>query len=192
VRIVDLGQIIALAQGHLQWAAKPSEIFANKDNHSKIFDKTIPRYPVDIIFTSNVFKALKRGLNNYLEIPAHANSSAPVIFRKPIVRAQVYRLALLHFYQSENRRSARTDFSSSLSKIASPRLVDDAQAFYQKMVTKIKNWYIQESKDLSAEISTKKTDAFFTLLASELGVETVDCAIPFSQSSLDWTEVLGR
>lgn len=192
VRVVDLAQIIALARGYLHWAAKPSEIFLNKDNHDKIFDKSIPRYPDDMVFTTNLFKALKRGLNNYLQIPTHTNGTAPLIFKKPAIRAQVYRLAMLHFYQSDGKRSAREDYSTSLTKIASQRLVDDTQAFYQRLVTKIKNWYTEESKDLTVEISSKKTDPFFTMLASELGVETVDCTTPFSPSSREWQPALRR
>jgi hypothetical protein len=98
----------------------------------------------------------------------------------------------LHFYQSENRRPARGDFSTSLNKNASPRLVDDTQTFYQKVVTKIKNWYTEESKNLTVEISSKKMDAFFIMLASEVGVEMVDGVTPFSPTSLDWKEILRR
>src|SRR5271165_6749961 len=45
--------------------------------------------------------------------------------------------------------------------VTNPRLVDELETFYQKIVTKIKNWYTEESKNLSVEISTKKTEAFF-------------------------------
>lgn len=37
IKVVDLGQVIALSRHNLQWAAKPSEIFLNKQNHEKIF-----------------------------------------------------------------------------------------------------------------------------------------------------------
>lgn len=192
VRVVDLGQIIAMARQSLQWAAKPSEIFLNKDNHDKIFDRSIPKYPRDIMFVSNLFKAMKRGLNKYLELPTHANSNAPVIFRKPIVRTHVYNLVLLHFYQNDNRWSARNDFSVSLSKIASPRLVDEVQIFYQKIVTKIKNWYTDESKGLTVEISKRKMDGFFGGLATELGVDAVEGVMPFSATSIDWAKYRGE
>lgn len=186
IKVVDLGQTIALAKGYLQWAAKPSEIFQKRENHDKIFDKTIPRYPKDIVFISNLFKALKRGLNNYLEIPTHANGNTAKIFKKQIIRANVYRLGILHFYQSDGRSVARTDFSALLNKNASPRLVDETEAFYQRLVTKIRNWYSQESKDLTLEVSSKKTEAFFTLLASEVGIETSDCVMPFSPRGPNW------
>lgn len=163
VKVVDLAQVIALSRSSLQFAAKPSEIFANKENHDKIFNRSISHYPHDIVFVSNVFRAMKRGLNNYLETPAHANSNAPVIFKKPIVRHHVYRLALLHFYQNGGRASARADFSSSLNKIASPKLVEDVQAFYQRVVLRTRKWYSEESKGLTTEISTKKMDTFLIL-----------------------------
>jgi hypothetical protein len=190
IKVVDLGQILSLSKQNLQWAAKPSEIFLNKDNHDRIFDRLIPKYPRDIIFTSNLLKATKRGLNNYLERPTHANSIyAPIIFKKPIVRAHVYHLALLHFYQSNNRKSARADFSRILNKIASPRLVDEVESFYQRIITKIRDWYIQESKNLTVEISKKRMDKFFATLAIELGIDIANGTIPFSATSIDWREV---
>ena len=185
IKVMDLAQVIALSRRHLQWAAKPSEIFLNKDNHDKIFDKSIPGYPNDAIFITNVFKALKRGLNKYLELPTHANSNAPVIFKKPMLRSYVYYMGILDFYQNDNRRSARADFSTSLTKIASSRLVDDAQTFYQKLVTKVKNWYTEESKNLSIDVSTKKMDAFFTVLTTEIGIDE-EGPTPFTARALDW------
>jgi len=133
----------------------------------------------------NLFKSLKRELNKYLELPTHANSNAPLIFKKQMVRMYVYQLAILWFYQRKDRRPARVDFSSSLLKIASPRLVDDAQVFFQKIVTRIKTWYTQESKDFTVEITSRKMDAFFTSLATELGVD-FDGAAPFTPRSIDW------
>jgi len=187
VKVVNLGQIIALSRQSLQWAAKPSEIFLNRDNHGKIFDHSIPKYPRDIVFVSNLFKAMKRGLNTYLEIPVHANSNAPLIFKKPIVRINAYYLALLYFYQSDNKESIRSDFSISLNKTASSKLVDDVQTFYQKIVTKIKNWYTDESKGFDREISKAKMTAFFGNLATELGVDS-EGVVPFSATSIDWAE----
>lgn len=98
IRVVDIGQIIALSRGQFQWAAKPSEIFVNKRNHDEIFNRSISRYPNDAVFSANVFKALKRGLNTFLARPAYANSVA--IFKKQVIRAHIYHLGLLHFYQS--------------------------------------------------------------------------------------------
>lgn len=187
IPIVELAQIIALSRQNLQWAAKPSEIFLNKEKHDKMFDREIPRYVRDAVFLWNLYKAMKRGLNKYLELPVHANSNAPLIFKKPIVRAHVFYLALLYFYQHSNKRSARADFSVSLCKKANPRLVDDLQGFYQKIVTKIKTWYTAESKDLSIDVGNKKMESFFGNLATELGID-VEGNIPFSQTSIDWSE----
>jgi hypothetical protein len=185
IKVVDLAQVIALSRFNLQWAAKPSDIFVNKENHDKIFDRSIPRYPHDIVFVSNLFRAMKRGLNKYLEIPTHANSNAPVIFKKPIMRHHVYRLALLHFYQNGGRASARSDYSNSLAKIASPKLVDDVQSFYQRVVLRTRTWYTEESRDLTAEISKKKVDAFFENFAFELGLDPNEGVLPFTPAGLD-------
>jgi AIPR protein len=185
IKVVDLAQVIALSRSNLQWAAKPSDIFANKENHDRMFDRSIPRYPHDIVFVSNLFRAMKRGLNNYLELPTHANSNAPVIFKKPIVRHQVYRLAILHFYQNSGRASSRADYSSSLTKIANAKLVDDVQAFYQRVVLRTRTWYSDESRDLTTEISKKKMETFFGNFAFELGLDPNEGAIPFTSLGLD-------
>lgn len=187
-KVVDLGQIIALSRGELDWAAKPSEIFLNKENHDKIFDSSIPKYPRDIIFVSNLYKAMKRGLNTYLELPTHANSYAPIIFKKSIIRAHVYYLALLYFYQNDNKWSARADFSIKLLKIASPKLVDDLQSFYQKVVSKTKNWYTEDSKNLTVEISKRRRQEFFGTLGNELGIDDSEGSKPFSTKSIKWDE----
>ena len=110
IQVTELAQLIALAIHNLDWAAKPGDIFENKDNHDKIFDRSIPRFTRDIVFVWNLYKAMKRGLNTYLEIPVHANSNAPVIFKKQILRAHVFYLALLHFYQSDRRQSNASRF----------------------------------------------------------------------------------
>jgi hypothetical protein len=185
IKVVDLAQVIALARGERAWAAKTSEIFLNKASHDKIFDRTVATYTNDAIFALNLFRSLKRALNKYLELPAHANSNAPLIFKRQTVRMYVYQLAILWFYQRKDRRQARIDFASSLLKIASPRLVDDAQLFFQKIVTRIKNWYVGESKDFTIEVSARKMDAFFTSLATELGVD-FDGPTPFTDRGINW------
>jgi hypothetical protein len=188
IRVVDLAQIVALARQNLQWAAKPSDVFINKEAHDKCFDKYVVRNPKDIIFTWNLFRALKRGLNKYLEMPAHANSNAPVIFKKPMVRAHVYSLGILHFYQSDNRRSTRIEFSNSLTKIANARLVDEVQqVFYQKIVARVRKWYTDESRDLTTEVAKKRTDAYFTTLAGDLGIDD-EGVKPFTEHAINWRE----
>jgi len=187
VRVVDLAQIVSLTRGNIQWAAKPSDVFTNKESHDKCFDRYVVRNPRDIVFTWNLYKALKRGLNKYLELPTHVNSNAPAVFKKPVVRAYMYSIALQYFYQSSSKRYVRSEYSNSLLKIANPRLVDEVQGFFQRTVLKTREWYSEESKDLTLELSKKKTDAFFAGLALELRVDP-DGALPFSDKPLDWRE----
>lgn len=124
-------------------------------------------------------------MNTYLETPSQINSTAPVIFKKAIVRHHVYRLALFDFYQDESRESIREEFSGPLMKIASPRLVDEVEGFYQRVVTKTRNWYTSESKNLSIEISKKKMDVCFEKLAMDLGIDLTEGARPFTPFGLD-------
>lgn len=186
VSVVDLGQLIALSRRSLQWAAKPSEIFLNKANHDKVFERSIPRYTRDIVFASNLFKSVKRGLNNYLSTPAYAEGRAWEIFRKPIVRMHLFSLALSHFYQEGKHDNIRADFSRRLNKIAAPSLTTEVESFYRRVVAKVKNWYMSESKDLTQDVSNRKLDAFFDRLEIELGVDAVDGPAPFSPSAIEW------
>jgi len=55
------------------------------------------------------------------------------------------------------------------------------------MVTKIKTWYIDESKEFGREISKAKMTAYFANLATELGVDP-EGGVPFSATSIDWSE----
>lgn len=191
IKVVDLAQLIALSKKNLQWAAKPSEIFLNKINHDKIFDRSVPRYTRDMVFTSNLFKAMKRALNNYLEAPAYAaDGRAWEIFRKQIVRMNVFYITLLHFYQSDKCKDIRADFSRKLNKIAAPSLTSDIESFYRHSISKIKNWYMTESKNLTQEVSNRKLDSFFERLAIDLGVEAVDGPLPFSPSTIGWDEIM--
>jgi hypothetical protein len=186
IRVVDLGQVIALARCQFRWAAKPSEIFVNKRNHDEIFNRAISRYANDAIFVANVFKALKRGLNTFLARPPYANSSE--IFKKQIIRAHIYHLGLLHFYQSGKCERARVEFSERLMKKAAPTLVDVVEAFYQKVINKVRTWHNEASKGSSVEVSSKKMDSFFVTLAGEVGVDS-EGAVPFCEKSIDWRAV---
>lgn len=189
VKVVDLAQIIALSRRKLQWAAKPSEIFANKENHDSIFDNFVPKSPYDIVFTFNVFKALKRGLNTYLELATHQNSNAPYIFKKPIVRMHTFHLGVLNFYQNENKWSFRRDYCQTLSKIANTKLVDESHTFYRSIVSQVKQWYTDESNDLSKDISAKAMDDYFREKAIELGID-YESHIPFTSNSIDWNDYI--
>jgi hypothetical protein len=53
------------------------------------------------------------------------------------------------------------------------------------------NWYVEESKDFTGEVSARIMDAFFTSLATELGVD-FDGPTPFTSRGIDWrTELPG-
>ena len=146
----------------------------------------LPGYPRDMIYGINLLKALKRGLAKYLELPAHVEDAASAVFKKPIVRAHVFGLGMMHFYQSDNRSWTRQEFTGYLCKIANPRLVDETQTFYQKVVTRIKQWYREESKGLTAEVSSRNLSKFFDALAVELGVDDVQGPLPFGPRAHKW------
>jgi hypothetical protein len=55
---------------------------------------------------------------------------------------------------------------------------------YQRVVTRTKNWYTQESKDLSIEIAKRKLDTFFDNLGIQLGIDA-EGAMPFSAEGID-------
>ncbi len=190
VKVVDLGQSIALARYNLQWAAKPSEIFLNKINHDKIFDQTIPDFPNDIVFVSNIFKAMKRGLSTFLETPSQANSTSPLIFRKPIVRMHIFYLTLLYFYQNNWKQQARAEFHQTLLKKANPKLVEQTHTFFQKFITKTRNWYVNESKNLAIDVSKRSLDKYFEGLAIELGIDATKGTIPFTANAIDWKKYI--
>lgn len=180
VDVETVGQLIALIRGNYQWAAKPSEIYINKQNHDSIFTKDIPNYPKDIVLCSNLFKAAKRGLSKYLELQVHNNETTWNIFNKPIVKAYVYRTALLYYYQKYNHDRKYADY---LNKIASPTLVADYEKIYSKFITKTKNFYLAEQ---SRDVSSRKLSIFFNNLFIELGIDIEDGIIPFSKNSINW------
>jgi hypothetical protein len=59
---------------------------------------------------------------------------------------------------------------------------------YQKIITKTRNWYTEESKSLSVEISKRKLDEYFAHLATELGIDTLEGMLPFSDRAIDWKD----
>jgi hypothetical protein len=180
VDVETVGQLIALARGNYQWTAKPSEIYINKQNHDSIFTKDIPNYGKDIVFCSNLFKAAKRGLAKYLELQVHNNEVTWNIFNKPIVKAYVYRTALLYYYQKHDHDRKYADW---LYKIASPTLVAEFEKVYSKFITKTKNFYLAEQ---SRDVSSKKLTTFFENQFIELGIDTDDGAMPFTNTTIDW------
>jgi len=188
IAVERLGQIIALIRGQLSWGAKPSEIFLNKESHDKIFDRTAAKCPRDAVFCVNVHMASRRGLERYLWQPSYANSNALKIFVKPMIRAHLFRLAILYFYQHDGKDSERGEYSRDLLKKASKTLVEQMEGFYLKVVSKTKNWYLEESKNLEIDVSKKSMDSFFSGLETELGIDFNDGCVPFSAKSIDWTQ----
>ncbi len=182
VDVETVGQLIALARGNYQWTAKPSEIYINKQNHDSIFTKDIPNYGKDIVFCSNLFKAAKRGLTKYLELQVHNNEVTWNIFNKPIVKAYVYRTALLYYYQKYNHDRKYSDW---LYKIASPTLVADFEKIYSKFITKTKNFYLAEQ---ARDVSSKKLTTFFENQFIELGIDTDEGVMPFTTRTINWDE----
>jgi hypothetical protein len=187
IKVEQLAQIIALARRELQYAAKVSLVFEQKKNHDLIFDAKIDRYPKDMVFCFNTLKSLTRGLSNYLKLPTHAeNNYTQLIFVKPIVKIHLFHLGLIYYYQGKNNGTIRFDFSKSLSKIANTTFVQDTeQFFYPKIITKIKNWYLEESNKLDVEVSQKKMDSFFKDLFLELKLDYA-AHMPFTDSSLQY------
>jgi hypothetical protein len=139
-----------------------------------------------MIFGSNLLKALRRGLGKYLSLPAHAEDAASAVLFRPLISAYLYHVGMLHFYQSDNRGWARSEFSDLLYKIANSRLVPETQAYYQKVVTKTKAWYRDESKNLTIAVSGRSMDRFFAELAISLGVDLAEGPLPFGPRAHHW------
>ncbi len=190
LRVTDMGQIIALGKGILQWAAKPSEIFTNPVNHARIFDHNIARYNYDMVFTHNMYLALKRGLSNYLELPAHSDERTAKMFRKPILLAHLRYVGLLYFYQLESKGDLRSELVRRLFQKASPRFVTEAETYFQKIVSRTKTWYFAESNNLTNEVSSKRLWGLAQELAQTVGVDLDDGAKPFSDSGINWSEYI--
>lgn len=189
VELFRLGQIICLCRRNLQWSAKPSEIFLNKRNHDSVFDKYIPKCPHDIILVRNLFLACRRALTNYLALQVHAtNEATQKIFSKPIVKAYMYYIAVMYMYQSMGKRDLLYGYSQTLNKIASPTLVDEFESFNRRVVTKTKEWYLKESKNLNVNVSSKRLNDFLDDLLIENGLNTDEGSLPFSARSIDWSE----
>ncbi len=185
IKVIDLGQAIAMAAGHYQLAAKPSEIFSSAEMHEKIFPEGIPNYVRDAVLTTNLLKSLKRGLDNYLKKPVHAQSYAPIIFKKGPVRMRVFQLGLLYLYQHRNHSDLRLDFATSLKKNAGPKLTEAIEPFFRFTVSKVTDWYRRESHDMSLEISSRKMDLFFREHAVSQAID-LSGAVPFTASAIDW------
>lgn len=56
-----------------------------------------------------------------------------------------------------------------------------------KIISRIKDWYLTESKNLTVEPSSKKMELYFNGTFSELGLDA-DGVFPLSEHSIDWSE----
>ena len=65
-------------------------------------------------------------------------------------------------------------------------LVEEMQTFYLKVIAKTKNWYNDESKALTVEVSKRSMDAFFGKLMTELGIDSDEGQVPFTSRAIDW------
>ncbi len=189
ITVMELGQIICLCRRQFQLSAKPSDIFASKQAHDQVFDRTIQNQIHDIIWSFNALKAAKASLRNYLQLPAHDNESSHTIFVKPLVKQYLYYVAMMHLYQ--HCQELASDYATRLNKKASGVLVDQADTLYRKVVSKTKAWYMAESKNLEVEVSGRKLDSFFTQVCHESGLDS-DGPMPFTKATIDWDSLMPR
>jgi hypothetical protein len=183
VPVVPLGQVICLCRRQMQLAAKPSEIFTNKERHDSVFTKDIPEHPHDIIWSFNVHKAVRRALQNYLSLPTLDNEQTHRIFKKPLVLQSMHFIAMMDLYQ--RKRDVSEKFVCSLNKIAAPTVVNEAESCYRSVVKKTKEFYLAESKQLSVDVSWKKLEGFLSTLCTQLGID-FEGPMPFTEDSLEW------
>jgi hypothetical protein len=183
VSVVGLGQVICLCRRQVQLAAKPSEIFVNKEHHDSVFTKDIPEHPHDIIWSFNAHKAVKRALQKYLLLPTLDNEQTHRMFKKPIVTQTMHYIAMMDLYQ--RKRAMSTEFIYRLNKNAAPTLVDEASACYRSVVKKTKDFYLAESKNLEVEVSWKKLEGFLVTLCTQIGLDS-EGTMPFTESATDW------
>lgn len=186
ITVEELGQLIALCRRRLQLAAKPSDVFASKQEHDDVFDWSIPeRHVRDAIWSFNALKAVKKGLKNFLQSPTYDNDTTHGIFVKPLVRNTLYYAALMHLYQK--RQDMAADYGYRLNKKAPQGLIQEAESFYRKVVSKTKQWYLAESQQLRVEVSWKKLDGFLDQLSHDAGLDA-EGIMPFTKDCLDWSQ----
>jgi hypothetical protein len=183
VLVVPLGQVICLSRRQWQLAAKPSEVFVNKEKHDSVFTKDLPESPHDIIWAYNAHKAAKRALQNYLSQPTLDNEQTHRIFKKPIVLQSMHFIAMMDLYQ--RRRDVGAKFIFSLNKIAAPTLVNEAEVCYRSVVKKTKEFYLAESKNLEVEVSAKKMEGFLMTLCTQVGLD-FEGPMPFTKEAIEW------
>jgi hypothetical protein len=188
VIVVELGQLICLSRRWLQLSAKPSDVFASKEEHDRVFTWDVPNEHIrDIVWSFNAFKAAKSALTNYLRLPAHENEQTHTIFAKPLVRHSLYYVCLMHLYQRCQFLAAQ--FAFRLNKKAPGLLGKEAEVLYKKVISKTKAWYLDQSRNLETDVSWKRLDAFVTQLCNEAGLDS-DGPMPFTDKQMDWDTVV--
>lgn len=183
VTVVGLGQVICLCRRQMQLAAKPSEIFVNKERHDAVFTKEIPEHPRDIIWSFNAHKAVKRALQKYLYLPTLDNEQTHRIFDKPAVKQTMHYVAMMHLYQ--RRRDVSAGFIYRLNKIAAPTLVDELESCFKSIVKRTKEFYLAESKNFEVDVSWKKMEAFLVTLCMQVGLD-FEGPMPFTEAATYW------
>ena len=183
VTVVPLGQVICLCRQQMQLAAKPSEIFVNKERHDGVFTNEVPDRPHDVVWASNAHRAVKKGMQKYLSLDTHQNEQTHRIFKKPLVLQSMHFLAMMYLYQKKREVSAA--YACKLNRIAAPTLVEEAQTCYRAVIRRTKEFYLRESKNLSIDVSWRSLDGFLLMLCSENGFE-YDGPMPFGEHALDW------
>ena len=170
VDIPTLAMVLCLFQGRIQWAAKVSEVFTDKDRHSLVFNEALVRDRDQVVFAVNLSRAAKRGLDNYIfsTDKYKLDNFSAKLFKKPIVRAHLHHLAVLKMYQTIDVE-ADPKFRTRLNKSASPALVQESETIYRKIVGKTKSFF-EKNGDARGEMSTQKREKFFRDLAVEIGV----------------------
>jgi hypothetical protein len=173
IEVGRLGQVIAFAKKELQLAAKPSLIFEQKKHHDHIFDSNVERYPNDMVFCTNLLRAFIRALTNHLRSDRYLEDGATQsIFAKPIVKAHLFYLCLIFYFQHPTVAGTRVNYATQLARKASPTLVGSIEEqFLPRTFAKIKRWYYDESQKLDIEVSAKKMNSFFKSLFLELKLD---------------------
>ena len=152
-----------------------------------IFDRNIPVYVRDVVLIANLFKAIKRALIRHIDTLSYSSEVTFKIFNKPLVKIHVYYLALMYFYQSKNKNELRENFSTVLNKIAPPKLIDEFEDFFPKVVSKTRKWYILESNNFKNDVSNKKFEEFLKNVSVEIGVD-LEGSTPFTKDAIDWSK----
>jgi hypothetical protein len=87
------------------------------------------------------------------------------------------------------QRGSDTTFSYGfkLNKKAPTGLVDEVQLFCRKVVSKTKNWYLAESRNLEVDVAWRKLDGFLDTVCHEAGLDPSG-QMPLTGNGIDWNK----